>query len=594
MVKTEDKNLLVESLKSKVFEMRASLLVEIERLVEDEKRISELYKKAFGIEQEMIMQEWVYTKKRIVQLTELQESPFFAKVLYKDDGQTKEVYISKYEYIGNGVSSWIAPIATLRFEELGQCEFVIETKKSKQVDLCQKDSYVISKEKIIYYSQEDKEDGVQIIYEDFLSNVKSEFGLSEIVSKIEKEQYKIIQSDPKSELIISGPAGSGKTTICLHRVAYLLQTPETSDRYAGKQMIMFVQDKGTKDYFSSILPKLGIPNMLVTTYFEWGALTLELDEVKEIGVAEADEKYLEYLEAKVNILGKGKIPFKKFGKSFIFELDKLYKKHLSEKNYSVFSENSAKFLYDYVDITIMLAMMIFENRLCVEDEFHKSLGNGKYKRYLRKIKVEYSMVIVDEFQNYSYDQISLLKNCIPENNKSIVYIGDINQKSLLKPETKESTSHFRDCTKVELSKVYRNTKQILEFIKSEGYVVEIPEKVKEGASVEKSTVLNSQELFDKVEEILRALKSDETIGILCDRVAVKNTLALRIATHEKLKIMTKLESQGTEFNSVICINELGRTSGYSERFKKVVESTQRNADYIGYTRAVEKLIVFLV
>ncbi len=594
MVKTEDKNLLVESLKSKVFEMRASLLVEIERLIEDEKRVSELYKKAFGIEQEVIMQQWVYTKKRIVQLTELQESPFFAKVLYKDDGQAKEVYISKYEYIGNGVSSWVAPVATLRFEELGQCEFVIETKKSKHVDLFQKDSYVISKEKIIYYSQEDKTSGVQIIYEDFLSNVKSEFGLSEIVSKIEKEQYKIIQSDPKSELIISGPAGSGKTTICLHRVAYLLQTPETSDRYAGKEMIMFVQDKGTKDYFSSILPKLGIPNMLVTTYFEWGALTLELDEAKEIGVAEADEKYLEYLEAKVNILGKGKIPFKKFGKSFLVEIDNLYKKYLSSEHYGLFQENNSKSLYDYVDTTIMLSMMIFENSLCIEDEFHKSLGNGKYKRYLRKIKIEYSMVIVDEFQNYSYDQISLLKNCIPENNKSIVYIGDINQKSLLKPETKESINHFRDCTKVELSKVYRNTKQILEFIKSEGYVIEIPEKVKEGSPVGKNTAVDDLDLFEKIEKIMQTRKSDETLGILCDSEAMKERLTARFLTDEKLKIMTKLESQGTEFNSVICVKELGRTSGYSERFKKVVESTQRNADYIGYTRAVEKLVVFLV
>lgn len=594
MSNNDNKNLLVESLKSKVFEIRASLLIEIEKLIESEKEISNLHKKSYGVDQEMVMQQWIYTKKRIEQLLQLQESPFFAKVLYVDDKHNKEVYISKYEYFGDGISSWVAPISALRFEDLGECEIVIQNKKTKKLDLYQKDSYVISREKIIYYSQEDKDSGVQIIYEDFLSNVKNEYGLSEIVSKIEKEQYRIIQSDPKSQLIISGPAGSGKTTICLHRVAYLLQTPETSDMYAGKNMIMFVQDKSTKDYFSSILPKLGIPNMLVLTYFEWGVFTLELEEAEEIQVADINEDYLDYLEAKVQIMEKGKVLFKKFGKSFLNELDKLYKKHLSEKHFALYRENKMNQRYDYIDITIMLAMMLFEGDLCKEEEFHKSLGGGKYKRYLRKTKIEYSMIIIDEFQNYSYDQISLIKKCINQKNKSIVYIGDVNQKSLLKPETKNDGSHFIVCKKVELNKVYRNTRQILEFIKSEGYAVEIPEKLKEGAIVHKHKVMNDDDLFATITTMLASKKSDETFGILCDGNSMKSKIQSHVSTDNKIKIMTKLESQGTEFNSVICINETEKEKDYSERFRSVMSSVHKNSDYTGYTRAVERLEVLLV
>lgn len=594
MLDKEHKNILVENLKSKVFDIRDSILNEIEILLEEEKKLSLLYKKSYSAQQDSIMQQWMYTKKRIEQLTYLKQSPFFGKVVYNDGEKVSEVYISKFEYSGSGVSSWVAPIAELRFEELGECEIAVPDRGVKKVDLEQKDSYIISEEKIIYYSQEDRSNGVQIIFEDFLSTIKSEYGLSEIVSKIEKEQYKIIQSDPRYQLIISGPAGSGKTTICLHRVAYLLQTPETSDIYAGRNMIMFVQDKSTKDYFSSILPKLGIPNMSVVTYFEWGASQVELNDVEEINLSTIDEEYLGYLEEKVLILEKGKVVFKKFGKIFEEELDILYKKYLTEKHYAIFSENKKNHLYDYLDITITLSMMVFEGELCKEGEFHKSLGSGTYKKYTRKIKTEYSMIIVDEFQNYSYDQISLLKKCINRGNESIVYIGDINQKSLLKPETKHDSDHFIICKKVELNKVYRNTKQILEFIRNEGYTVEIPENPKEGIDVHKHMIENKEDLADKIRELVSDKKEEETLGILCDSSDTKQRIQSFVTEDEKIKVMTKLESQGTEFNSVICINERGRNKQHSERFIKIMESINRNADYIGYTRAVEKLMVIVI
>jgi ATP-dependent exoDNAse (exonuclease V) beta subunit len=242
----------------------------------------------------------------------------------------------------------------------------------------------------------------------------------------------------------------------------------------------------------------------------------------------------------------------------------------------------------------MLSMMIFEGELYKEDEFHKSLGNGKYKKYIRKIKTEYGMVIVDEFQNYSHDQISLIKKCINKGNKSIVYIGDINQKSLLKPETKNDSDHFAFAKKVELNKVYRNTKQILEFIKNEGYRVEIPENPKTGEDVKKYSVRDRSDLVSKIQEFVSNRKENETMGILCDGDEMKHIIQPFVQEDGKIKVMTKLESQGTEFNSVVCINEIDKNIKHSERFIKIMESINRNSDYIGYTRAVERLEVLLV
>lgn len=475
----ERKELLLGNLKDTISLMRGYIDTELEKLAEVEKSLIVQVRKAYNIEQEIAARKLVYMRQRIEELRALKQSPFFAKVIYLFDTTTKEVYISKYQFSIDGMSniaSWTAPVSELRFGDLGKANLYLPEKKIKEVDLLQKDSYVIGEDKVVYYSQETKELGVEIIYEDFLSSVKSEFGLSEIISKIEKEQYKIIQSDPKGSLIISGPAGSGKTTICLHRVAYLIQRPETSELYDGKKLLMLVQDASTKDYFSSILPKLGIPNMYVETYFDFGSHILELDRPTEINLHNVEEIYLEYIEQKLKILDKQKVVQKRAGKNAVEELNRLYKKNLNEKWYEFFAANKAQHSFDYLDITIMLSMTKDkEGDICIEEEFHKPLHDGKYKAYTKFTKVKYGMVIVDEFQNYSRDQIAVIRNLVHKETKSLVYIGDLNQKSLLRPESKVSQYEFEDCNKVELNKVYRNTKNILEYIQLAGYKVEIPE-----------------------------------------------------------------------------------------------------------------------
>lgn len=594
----ERKELLLDNLKNTLSLVRKHIVDELEMLLESEKNLLIQVRRAFNIDQEIAAQQLVYTRRRIEELTMLQQSPFFAKVAYLFDTSTKEVYISKYQFTAKddvGIVSWTAPVAELRFEDLGKADLYLPEKKIKEVDLIEKDSYVIGDDKVVYYSQETKESGVEIIYEDFLSTVKSEFGLSEIISKIEKEQYKIIQSEPRGSLIISGPAGSGKTTICLHRVAYLIQRPETSELYDGKKLLMLVQDASTKDYFSSLLPKLGIPNMYVETYFDFGMNTLGLSHVNEINLHAEEEYYLEYVEEKLKLIDRKKITSKKVGKNIVEELTTMYKKYLGEKWYAVFSHSREQNSFDYVDVTIMLAMMQDEDGdVCIEEELHKPLRNGNYKVYTKSTKVKYGMVIVDEFQNYSKDQITIIRSLVDKSTQSIVYIGDRNQKSLLRPESSVSQYEFEDCTKVELNKVYRNTKEILEYIQSCGYNIEIPENARTGALTQKLTSTSEIMLIETIQRIIKSLDSNESVGVLCDTLHFKKVLDLALesitVTRGAMRVMTKIESQGTEFNSVISVNGGGSTFEGS-KFETAIKVTQRNADYIGYTRAVEKLFV---
>ncbi|MDP5275219.1 HelD family protein [Chengkuizengella axinellae] len=120
------------------------------------------------------------------------------------------------------------------------------------------DSYVrgqehfegVSDEFLIYRLQENKDDK-----------------LKDIVSTIQEEQDKIIRSPKNMALIIQGVAGSGKTTVALHRLAYLLY--HYRDQIKAENLIIFAPNKMFLDYISNVLPELGIGRVQQYTFYEW-------------------------------------------------------------------------------------------------------------------------------------------------------------------------------------------------------------------------------------------------------------------------------------------------------------------------------------
>ncbi len=616
MQKTSIKNkeVLIKELHLKIEEARVQIKIELHKFIELEKSLFLEFRKSIGINRDRLGVELQNTRKRIGEFEILYKTPFFAKVEYVvlEKNQTeysveRERYIAKYPFSEAEISSWIAPVANLRFEELGKTSFKFEDGNLKDVDLNQKNNYVITEEKLVYFGNENKETGISVIYEDFFSNAKTEFSLGEIISKIEKEQYKIIQSDPLGELIISGPAGSGKTTICLHKVAYLMQSPETEHIFAEYKMIMFVQDVSSKEYFSSLLPKLGINNMQVLTYFEWLKQILNLPKISEVNAENIDENYLTYLEKKTEIIQIAKS--KKFtNTNFLLQLANLYKENLQDNHLNLFLKNAHKSEYDYIDLSIMVQMIFEKDGYYKKEKYNKSVALDTIKTFTRKTKIEYSLVIVDEFQNYSQDQLDIIKLCRNKSGNSLTYIGDINQKNSFKPlSIKHDLDFFKYSKKVHLSKVYRNTKQILSYVKNLGYDISVPDEARSGDEVLELEILfeiNQENMKVKLLEVLKATleKLDDkfTIGILCDDLDLKKIIEKSLEREKEkifknLKIITKQESQGTEFNTAIVINgDFYKKNIESVKFAEMRKMVQKNNDYVGYTRAVEKLIVIKI
>ena len=136
--------------------------------------------------------------------------------------------------------------------------------------------------------------------------------LRDIVSTIQAEQNAIIRAPLDRPLIIQGVAGSGKTTVALHRLAYLLYT--FRDVILASRIIIFAPSRMFLDYIADVLPELGVDGVVQTTFADWALA--ELDE--PITLADAGERY-EHLFATGHDPGEGADAPGRFKGSLLFQ-----------------------------------------------------------------------------------------------------------------------------------------------------------------------------------------------------------------------------------------------------------------------------------
>ena len=362
--------------------------------------------------------------------------------------------------------------------------------------LVRKDQYMIIDRQIFFLSSEALDYKRELVYQKHFTEQKPGFILPEIVEQMEKAQDTIIRSHYFGSFLVSGAAGSGKTTLALHRVAYLVQSPETEKMFNPSSIIVFVQDVSTKKYFSSLLPELGIYRVKITTFDEWAMRILGISSmsfIKRYGKTELEKDAYEYsknaalLSIKISS-SENKIEEK---------LKKVYGNFLSSEQKKLFNQQLNECYLDRFDLTILLKLKFLQDKIILEDveKFKKIKNSSKYSKKIVKQPINYSLIVLDEAENYLKEQVSLIKTCISTKTNAVIYVGDLIQQTMLLTLKDWSEVHekFEEERKVVLNKVYRNTRQILKYIQDTGFKTEIPINIKNGELViEKIFLINQR------------------------------------------------------------------------------------------------------
>ncbi|ALB44107.1 MULTISPECIES: RNA polymerase recycling motor HelD [Clostridium] len=224
--------------------------------------------------------------KRLMEYTKLKEIPYFGKVSFKEGEDIPEdMYVGRYGLtLENSfeplIVDWRAPIASLFYKgTLGKSSYNPPSGEIG-VDILSRKQLVIKKGQLkgVFDSAIDVKDEIlQMVLTDNSSDK-----LKDIVMTIQKEQDEIIREDRNKIVVVNGVAGSGKTTIALHRISYLLYNFR---KQFGDKVLIFGPNDIFMDYIAQVLPSLGESNIKQTTFenFAKKEINLKYENVKSFG-----------------------------------------------------------------------------------------------------------------------------------------------------------------------------------------------------------------------------------------------------------------------------------------------------------------------
>ncbi|MGI8419078.1 MAG: 3'-5' exonuclease [Candidatus Levyibacteriota bacterium] len=484
----------------------------------------------------------------------------------------------------------------MRFESPGRFSYLRSDGDEMGGTLLRKDQFMIVDQRILFMSTEGIDYPRDLVYQEYFSEQKTGFVLPEIVEQMEKAQDKIIRSNYYGSFLVSGAAGSGKTTLSLHRVAYLLQSPQTQSIFKPHEIIVFVQDASTKHYFSGLLPQLGINSVKIVSFDEWAMKILDLSDMKFVrryGIDERDKDAYEYAKKKA-------LTFLKHhkGKSIDSLLVNAYEKIFSNEQMRLLKRQLKDRLLDRFDLTVLMKIHYSRNNGFNQrnEKFVQQKSTRKYikKKFIQP--VQYSLIVLDEAENYLGEQIQLIKSCINPKTNAMIYVGDLVQQTMLWTikDWSEVDEQFASERKVVLQKVYRNTKQILEYIRRVGYKIEIPPNSKKGEQVEEKIISKKPEEIRYVKKLI-AKYANNSIGLLSKTEEYLEEYKKIFRSNKNIKIMTINEAQGVEFEVVLLVgmnSEFYKNETINEAINNERRKVNRDLIYVALTRAMKGLYIF--
>jgi len=261
--------------RTEVLESRKEMWREARIAIRDFDDVADLYLFAEEVSRNEISYE--ATSKQLLKLKKLLNEPYFARIDFTEDGdpegELEEIYIGRYSLFDEDSQSyhvydWRAPISSLYYDYgIGQASFAVPATGATISGLVSlKRQYQIEKGEILYLFDNDIAIDDKILRQELSKTADAH--IKTIVNTIQAEQNKAIRSQEKTVLVY-GPAGSGKTSVGLHRLAYLLYRDR--GRLSSAKIRIFSPSPIFASYIAGIIPELGeedVENLDFTTLLE--------------------------------------------------------------------------------------------------------------------------------------------------------------------------------------------------------------------------------------------------------------------------------------------------------------------------------------
>ncbi|PKM71880.1 MAG: helicase [Firmicutes bacterium HGW-Firmicutes-16] len=209
-------------------------------------------------------------------LIKLKDSPYFARIDFRETVEERpySFYIGRFAFHHNNellVSDWRSPVASMFYDcEVGPAGYDAPVGRIDG-ELSRKRQFKI-KNGEMEYALESSTNVQDDVLQRELSHTSDE-KMKSIISTIQKEQNRIIRDEKAGTLLIQGVAGSGKTSIALHRIAYLLY--RNKDRLTAKNVTILSPNKVFGDYISGVLPELGEESIGGISFVDIAEIQLE-------------------------------------------------------------------------------------------------------------------------------------------------------------------------------------------------------------------------------------------------------------------------------------------------------------------------------
>ncbi len=487
--------------------------------------------------------------KKIDKLEKFMHRPYFARIDFKfdDEEAVEKIYIGRYPITSEPnferlVYDWRAPISSL-FYRYGTGKASYEAPVGKiSGDIELKRQYEINGGELEYYFDADMQ-----ILDDFLRKMlthNASHQMKSIVETIQRDQDMIIRNMASDLMMVQGVAGSGKTSVALHRVAYLMYQG-LSNHLASQNIIIISPNALFEKYISQVLPELGEENVASFIFDDLYEMILEKPFQSK---NQLYESILSKAEPEHPTLLKDSLSYKMHA-DFINELNKLDLRantsidKLIARYHQIFSEkaNFKPYIQKDHDQSLMEAIRTYtkdnlsSKKLRYEDAsalVYLYLKSNGYNDY-RHIK----HVVVDEAQDYYPMHFEILKLMFPSAQFTI--LGDINQ-TIEKHEKLNFYDGVKDilsknkATLVSMDKSFRCAHEILQFsaqfvdtkIQSYSRHCVVPQIIKRS---------NASDLDGLLDEIKFCKENGySSIGILCKTEKASHKLYEKL--HSKIDV----------------------------------------------------------